>query len=128
MPNSGSARRPAVSTPPPAVPPPAPPQVRPLPAAGPSPRRQAISAARRFRAHRARTAEADDGFTFERKYFNKGLLGGLVLIVIAVVWFFAGLAAGIIFLYPPILFCIGLFAIIAGIYDMATGKGRKRIR
>jgi hypothetical protein len=37
------------------------------------------------------------------------------MMTIAVVWFVAGYAAGIIFFYPPILFLIGLFAFLKGI-------------
>jgi hypothetical protein len=45
---------------------------------------------------------------------NAGIVGGLVMILIAAVWFIAGLAAGIIFFYPPILAVIGVIAIIKG--------------
>jgi hypothetical protein len=45
---------------------------------------------------------------------NAGVVGGLVMILIAVVWFVAGLAVGIIFFYPPILAVIGVIAIIKG--------------
>jgi hypothetical protein len=38
------------------------------------------------------------------------------MMIIAVVWFVAGFAAGIIFYYPPILFLIGLFALVKGIF------------
>jgi len=53
------------------------------------------------------------------------VLGGVI--VIAVVWFFGGLAAGIIFFYPPILFVIGIAALIHG---LATGNfaGNRRRR
>jgi hypothetical protein len=57
------------------------------------------------------------GFAPEKAGVKKGVLGGVVMIVIAVVWFFAGLAADRIFFYPPILFVIGLYALIKGIAD-----------
>lgn len=55
--------------------------------------------------------------TFERGWFgsvNAGVAGGVLMMLIAVVWFLGGLAAGYIFFYPPILFVIGLIAIVKG--------------
>ena len=46
---------------------------------------------------------------------NAGVLGGILMIVVAVIWFFGGLAAGVIFIYPPILLIIGIVAIIRGV-------------
>jgi hypothetical protein len=46
---------------------------------------------------------------------NAGIVGGLLMIVIAIVWFGAGLMFGIIFFYPPILAIIGIGAIIKGL-------------
>jgi hypothetical protein len=37
--------------------------------------------------------------------------------VIAVIWFVVGLAGGIIFFYPPVLFIIGLVALCKGLAD-----------
>jgi hypothetical protein len=45
---------------------------------------------------------------------NAGVLGGLLMILIAVVWFVGGAALGVWFIYPPILFVIGIVAIIRG--------------
>jgi len=53
-------------------------------------------------------------FSYEKKGIRKGIVGGLVMMIIAAIWFFAGLSAGIIFYYPPILFLIGLFALFKG--------------
>jgi hypothetical protein len=47
--------------------------------------------------------------------FSSGVVGGLLMIIIAVVWFSLGFAAGRIFFYPPILFFIGLASIFKGI-------------
>ncbi len=55
--------------------------------------------------------------TFERGWFgdiNAGVAGGILMMLIAVIWFVVGLAGGIIFFYPPILFVIGIVAIIKG--------------
>jgi hypothetical protein len=58
--------------------------------------------------------------TFERGWFgstNSGVVGGLLMIVIAAVWFGLGYSAGRIFIYPPILACIGLVSIVKGALD-----------
>lgn len=55
---------------------------------------------------------------FERGWFgsmNAGVAGGVLMILIAVIWFVAGLAGGIIFFYPPILLVIGIIAIAKGL-------------
>lgn len=48
--------------------------------------------------------------------FWSSLLGGIALMVIAVVWFVGGLFFDIIFFYPPILFIIGMVAAIKGLF------------
>jgi hypothetical protein len=55
---------------------------------------------------------------FEEGWFgslNAGVIGGVLMILIAVVWFIAGLAGGIIFFYPPILLVIGIISIAKGL-------------
>jgi hypothetical protein len=57
---------------------------------------------------------------FEPGWFgsvNSGVVGGLLMMVIAVVWFGAGLMAGIIFFYPPVLLVIGFIAMIRGLFN-----------
>ena len=49
------------------------------------------------------------------QFWDSSILGGMALMAIAVVWFFGGLAANIIFFYPPILFIIGLVVMIKGL-------------
>ena len=53
-------------------------------------------------------------FAPEQKGMKKGVLGGLVMILIAIVWFFAGLAVDRIFYYPSVLLIIGIVAIVRG--------------
>lgn len=53
-------------------------------------------------------------FGMEKKGMSKGMLGGIVMMLIAAVWFVVGWMAGIIFFYPPILFIIGLIAFVKG--------------
>ncbi len=48
---------------------------------------------------------------------NGGILGGVLMMLIAVVWFVAGLAAGRIFFYPPILLIIGFVAVCKGLFN-----------
>ncbi len=44
-----------------------------------------------------------------------GILGGLAMMIGAVVWFVLGLMADIIFFYPPILFVLGVIAFVKGL-------------
>jgi hypothetical protein len=46
---------------------------------------------------------------------NGGVGGGIASMAIAVVWFFGGLCFDTFFIYPPILFVIGLVAVIKGL-------------
>ncbi len=46
---------------------------------------------------------------------NAGVGGGLLMILIAVVWFVPCAAMGVYFIYPPILAVIGVVAIIKGL-------------
>ncbi len=59
------------------------------------------------------------GFAAEQAGIQKGVLGGVAMMVIAAIWFFAGLAADRIFFYPPILFCVGAYGLIKG---LSTGN------
>jgi hypothetical protein len=61
-------------------------------------------------------AETDGGFFgAEKKGLQKGVLGGIAMMLIAVVWFVIGYQAGYIYFYPPILFIIGLVGLIKGV-------------
>ncbi len=44
------------------------------------------------------------------------MVGGILMMVIAVVWFVVGYVAGWVFYYPPILFLIGLYAFFKGMF------------
>jgi DNA-directed RNA polymerase subunit RPC12/RpoP len=62
-------------------------------------------------------------FAPEKKGIDKGVAGGFLMIIIAIVWFIGGYAAGYIFYYPPILFIIGLYALVKGLVtDNWSGK------
>jgi hypothetical protein len=56
-------------------------------------------------------------FGAEKRGMGAGILGGLGLMLLAIVWFFGGLAAGIIFFYPPVLFIIGIVAVVRGLFN-----------
>ncbi|MCP4148350.1 MAG: hypothetical protein GY757_11420 [bacterium] len=58
-------------------------------------------------------------FASEQRGIQKGVFGGIAMMVIAALWFFGGMAAGYIFYYPPILFVFGLYGFIKG---LATGN------
>ncbi|GEM_PF-6285529 len=65
----------------------------------------------------AESEERDSGFfAAEREGINNGVVGGIFMIVIALLWFFIGRAAGYIFFYPPILGIIGVYAVLKGIF------------
>ena len=49
------------------------------------------------------------------KGMKKGVVGGVVMMVIALVWIFGRLSAGYIYYYPPILFIIGVVALVKGL-------------
>lgn len=69
--------------------------------------------------------KGSDAFAPERKGIDMGMLGGLLMMGIAAAWFFIGLAGGIVFYYPPILFVIGIFALLKGLFTgNIAGKSR----
>jgi hypothetical protein len=53
----------------------------------------------------------------QESYFDGTVIGGVITMLVAVVWFFGGLAAGYIFFYPPVMFVLGLIAVIKGLLD-----------
>ncbi len=46
---------------------------------------------------------------------NGSVITGILMMVGAAVWFFGGLAVGVIFFYPPVLFVLGFIALVKGI-------------
>jgi hypothetical protein len=91
------------------------PALRPAPEEDLPPRRpQPRSVERRPRDIRRKEPRV----AFEEGWFgnvNAGAIGGVLMMAIAVIWFVAGLAGGIIFFYPPVLFVLGLVALIKGL-------------
>ena len=59
--------------------------------------------------------KAKESQSLEGKVWSGSAMGGLLAMLIAVVWFVGGLFADIIFFYPPILFIIGLVGLIRGL-------------
>ena len=45
-----------------------------------------------------------------------GIVGGVLIVVLAIVWFVIGLAAGRIYFYPPVLLVFGLISIARGLF------------
>jgi hypothetical protein len=50
---------------------------------------------------------------------NAGVAGGALMMLIAIVWFVGGLAAGILFFYPPVLLVVGMITFFKG---LASGE------
>jgi hypothetical protein len=61
-------------------------------------------------------------FGLEQRAFDAGIIGGIGLMVVSVVWFVGGLMFNVIFPYPAILFLIGLAAMGRGIYKTMMGS------
>jgi len=54
---------------------------------------------------------------------NGKVISGILMMVGAVVWFVVGWASGYIFFYPPILFIIGLVAMVKGLAGRSAEGG-----
>ncbi|MFO0968178.1 MAG: hypothetical protein U0793_21695 [Gemmataceae bacterium] len=98
------------ATPPPPQAPPQPPPLQPAPPP-PRSRKKEWDTSRSKKVSRDLRRE-DDGP--RGVAVHPEILAGVGMMVGALVWFFAGLAADRIFIYPPILFCLGIGAIIRG--------------
>ncbi len=72
------------------------------------------------RRARLRYLDTEKPRSYESRLLSGSVIGGAVAMAVAVVWFVAGLAVGIIFFYPPILFVLGLIGFIHGVI-----KGRE---
>ncbi len=59
--------------------------------------------------------ESSGHFAPEKKAIKMGVLGGVIMIAIAVGWFVVGWINGYIYFYPPILLVIGIYAIFKGV-------------
>jgi len=94
-------------------PPPLPPLRRPAtPAAPPAPVARPPRMARADRPRRLPRVAFEEGWFGS---LNAGAIGGILMMLIAVVWFVAGLAGGIIFFYPPVLLVIGFLSFLKGL-------------
>jgi hypothetical protein len=72
----------------------------------------------------AKSEEAAGGNSMERKGLKMGVVGGVLMIVASLVWFFVGLAANRIFFYPIALFGMGVYGVIKGIADGNVAGGK----
>jgi hypothetical protein len=66
---------------------------------------------------KGKKVEKGGHFGMERGILNAGVLGGLAAMVGAVIWFVVGLLNDWIFFYPPVLFVLGMVAMIKGIMN-----------
>lgn len=48
--------------------------------------------------------------------YNGPMITGILMMVGAAIWFFGGLAVGVIFFYPPVLFVLGLISFVKGMF------------
>jgi hypothetical protein len=55
------------------------------------------------------------GLKIESMLINIGPIGGVILMAVSILWFFAGLMNNSIYFYPPVLFIIGIIGFFAGI-------------
>lgn len=69
--------------------------------------------------------ESSGNFAPEKKAIKMGVLGGLLMIAIAIIWFVVGWVNGYIYFYPPILLVIGIYAFIKGIITRNITGGEK---
>lgn len=83
------------------------------PSAKPSSRRTAPASDRA-------TVATDEDASLEARLFSSGLLGGVLAMVAALVWFAVGWSAGKIYFYPPVLFMVGVCAVIKALLDQRT--------
>lgn len=70
---------------------------------------------RQSRSRSSSHSESTSGRSLEGNVFNSGVIGGMLAMIGAVVWFSIGLMNDVIFFYPPILFVIGLGALFKGL-------------
>jgi hypothetical protein len=68
----------------------------------------------------------EQGKSLEGRGIKLGVLGGVIMITVAVFWLFAGLAADRIFFYPPVLLVVGIYAVIKGVLGGNIAGGKKR--
>jgi hypothetical protein len=78
--------------------------------ASPPPATKSAEPSRRKKSKRARDAR----WSVPTIEVNREIVAGCLMMAGAALWFFLGLAAGIIYFYPPILFILGIGAIFRG--------------
>jgi hypothetical protein len=66
--------------------------------------------------HRTRSANPEErGYEQPRIHITPAVMGGLLSMAFGAIWFFLGLAGNRIYFYAPVMFCLGLFAVIRGL-------------
>ena len=69
----------------------------------------------RRRTRKKKKVKEKEHQSLEGKIWSGSAMGGLLAMLVAVVWFVGGLFAGVTFIYPPILFVIGFVGMIRGL-------------
>lgn len=98
---------------PPPPPPPAPPAPAPARTRAPSATDLKLTSGPADPQEASRATDTQD----ETGWFSGGVIGGLSLIVLSVVWLGIGLALDRLFIYPIILFFVGVGTLIKGAID-----------
>jgi len=62
------------------------------------------------------TRRYEHGFGWEHRGWDAGMMGGLGMMAVAVIWFFGGMAFNVFFPYPLVLFVIGLVGFFRGMF------------
>jgi hypothetical protein len=68
----------------------------------------------RRKRRKKRRPKNEAGWSIPSIAVSPTIITGILMMVGAVVWFIAGLFVGFIFFYPPILFVLGLAAVVRG--------------
>lgn len=82
---------------------------------GAAPSNRAVASSYLERARQETSNGSNDSEGGYSNFFDATVIGGLVVMLAAVAWFVAGLAAGVIFFYPPVMFVLGMITVVKGI-------------
>lgn len=77
------------------------------------------------RQNREAAEAGGDAFAPEKAALNRGVVGGIAMIVIAGVWFYLGWQAGYIYYYPPIFAVIGVVGVVKGLAEGNVAGARR---
>lgn len=85
------------------------------PALPPRVKRRSKPAKSAVKSEKPARQDAGNKGWFERTFGS--VLGGILMMVVAIVWFVAGLFGDRIFFYPPVLFIVGFVTLCRGLFS-----------